>query len=245
MAAMNPQVVQYQGEPWFVCDYTGALIKERFYVPSGSDNKEKVGSFATLPVALRYLQETSETPSEFAQAKDNIEKHFDQPDIPVQPALERFPVDRTMTLAEYLNLLPQGMGSSWLLVNGSEKATEYAPEKKKIKKEHLGIQKPKKTGKGANAKSIYRLQRGLYVVDNETITGYDVTSQLFRLLSQVKDAFNSTIPSVWATGSMNVKELNPFSRAWKLAPYGGPFIIVVEKQVDLPVPDSMKVLKLT
>lgn len=244
MAAMNPQVVQYQGEPYFVCDYTGALIKERFFIPSGNDNKAKEGSFVTLPVALRWLQDSGKTPAEFAEAKDKLLQHFDQPDIPMQPPLDRFPVDRTMTLAEYLNNLPQGMGSSWLLVNGSEKASDYAPEKKKPKKDHLGLQKPKKMGKGANAKSVYRLQRGLYVVDNENITGYDLTTQLFRLLTNVKDAFNSTIPHVWATGSFNFKELNPFSRAWKLAPYGGAFVIVVEKQVELPVPDSMQVIKL-
>jgi hypothetical protein len=111
------QIIDVRGKRFYVCQYTGALINQRYFVPSGRVNRGKEGCFATLPILLRalYEMEGEQITKRFADTKKLLESYFQQPDIPMQPALpvEKLPLSSAQ-LADYLVQLDQGQ--AWLRV---------------------------------------------------------------------------------------------------------------------------------
>lgn len=110
-----------RGNDFFVCDYTGALISYRYYIPDG---RQKIGSFCTLPVLLRsvFEEEGCKYTARFKKVKSDVEEHFFQPDVPLQPELkmEDFPVS---DLFRYLEQLDKG--AAWTLVKGAQTIDEF------------------------------------------------------------------------------------------------------------------------
>jgi len=121
MAAMKPQVVNVRGKRYFVCDYTGAPLSECYFIPSGKDNRAKLGTFATLPIMMRavYEKEGGMT-DEFKRIKTTAEGYFGQPDIPLHRSI---PVEQVpMSKAELERELDNAdMGLAWLRVKKSRK----------------------------------------------------------------------------------------------------------------------------
>lgn len=128
---MASQLVIVRGTPYFVCEYTGALVQQMYFVPFGKDLKQKERCFATLPILLRAIldEEDGKYTDRFQKIKHDCEVFYVQPDIPVQPPLptEKVPLtpDQFTEYAEQLEL-----GLSWTLV---EKAAS-AEKKRKTKK---------------------------------------------------------------------------------------------------------------
>lgn len=123
----SPQVVRVRGEKFFVCEYTGALLKHYYSIRSGKNLQTEEGCFATLPILLRAVleEEGGKFSERFQQIKHNCEVFYVQPDIPVQPPLEDFPLSQN-ELSEYAERMELGM--SWLLV---DKASTFQEPKKK------------------------------------------------------------------------------------------------------------------
>ena len=131
IAAMASQPVLVRGKAYFVCEYTGALVQQMYFVPFGKDLKQKERCFATLPILLRAIleEEGGEYTDRFQKIKHDCEVFFVQPDIPVHPPL---PVERTpLSPNEFLEYAEElELGLSWTLV---EKAVP-AEKKRKPKK---------------------------------------------------------------------------------------------------------------
>ena len=112
-------LVSARGKRWWVCEYTGCCIFNRFFVPESKEN-EKHGTFATLPILLRAVmdQEGGET-KEFLRIKQLCQDYYQHPDIPVQPALspDKLPLNLD-ELAEYLSELDKGF--AWMLADHGE-----------------------------------------------------------------------------------------------------------------------------
>jgi len=131
---MKCQVAEVRGKRFFICDYTGAPIEKRYFVPSGRFNRGKMYCCATLPILLRLLYEEEggrETPT-FYKFKTLLEEYFHQPDIPVQPPLppEKVPLSKS-ELFDYLLELDQG--EAWLHVDNAHEIASAEPVNKKIK----------------------------------------------------------------------------------------------------------------
>ena len=113
MAAAKPQVVNVRGKRYFICDYTGAPLDSCYFIPSGKDNRAKVGTFATLPIMMRavYEKEGGET-EQYKEIKRKAEAYFSQPDIPLHPTihLERVPLSKRELEDE---LATTDMGLAW------------------------------------------------------------------------------------------------------------------------------------
>lgn len=128
---MKPQINEVRAKRYFICDYTGAPVEFRFFIPG---KRKKIGCYATLPILLRHQFELAgnvETPA-FLDIKKRVEAYFRQPDIPLQPELDKARVPLSESeLAEYIKELPTGMGLSWLLVKKSIDINETGPKKKK------------------------------------------------------------------------------------------------------------------
>ncbi|MCA9340711.1 MAG: hypothetical protein KDA17_07375 [Candidatus Saccharibacteria bacterium] len=121
---MEPEIVYKDGKPRFVCQYTGALIRERYFIPSRK-RPQKRGCYVTLPVLLRaHLLEP-----DYEEIKAICEEYYDQPDIPVAPELEicRRPITEQLKLSQYLDEIP--MGCSWTLVRGSQNVETYCKQR--------------------------------------------------------------------------------------------------------------------
>lgn len=122
---------------YFICDYTGAPCEIRYFVPTGRDGKGKSGCYATLPVLLRHQYELqgNRFTTEYGNIKRSVQTYYQQPDIPMQPAL---PIDEVPLseggLALYLTNLPLGL--SWTLVEGG---VNIDPEKNKRQKKKSKI----------------------------------------------------------------------------------------------------------
>lgn len=130
----EPQVVGVRGRKFFVCDYTGALIEHRFYVPLGKQGRIRSGAWVTLPVLLRdaFERAGSHITPEWDALKKKLEDHFGQPNIPMAPAL---PIDAVPLTPEqlraYLGQIEQG--EAWVRVEGREQVgdtVEVRPAKK-------------------------------------------------------------------------------------------------------------------
>lgn len=130
---MAAQIVTVRGKTYFVCDYTGAPVQQRFFIPYGKDLKQKQGCYATLPILLRAVleEENGEYTRRFEKIKHDCEVFFVQPDIPVQPPLpvEEVPLS-TAEFVEYAEKMDLGL--SWTLVPKSI-PIETKPKSKKIK----------------------------------------------------------------------------------------------------------------
>lgn len=112
-----PVTCEIRGRRFFVCQYTGALITTRFFVPTGNTklSKGKEGCYATLPVALRavFEEEGNQATDRFKEAKDKMEQFFNQPNIPMQQdlATDFIPLQGE-SLTSYLSAME--MGLAWL-----------------------------------------------------------------------------------------------------------------------------------
>lgn len=121
---------------FFLCQYTGAPLKKRYFIPAGRGLKKKEGAYATLPIALRHVYEQEGGATErFSQIKTRLEKYFDQPDIPLQPIIsaEEVPLSES-TLEDYL--FQMDMGRAWMDVPKAETVAEAVRPSKKRRKLH-------------------------------------------------------------------------------------------------------------
>lgn len=128
----SPQVVEVRGKVFFVCDYTGALIHKRYFIPCGKDLKKKQGSYATLPILLRAVldEEHGRYTDRFNKIKQDCEIFYTQPDIPILPAIdvEDLPLS-DHDLVHKMGVLD--MGGAWFYVDGAELCER---PKKKVKR---------------------------------------------------------------------------------------------------------------
>ena len=118
--------ILFRGTKYFVCEYTGAFITERYYLGKG---RKKTGCYVTLPVMLRAILD-NEGQAAFIKAKALAEEQYDQPDIPLQTALgaEHAPMS-TARLCVYLREIE--LGENWQLVPGSQNIAHYAKVKRR------------------------------------------------------------------------------------------------------------------
>jgi len=245
-----PQTTFYQGQNWFVCDYTGALIKDRFFVPDGKDNSGKVGCFCTLPVLLRHYADSGVDQAELNDLTDDLCKFYDQESIPIQPRLGGFPITSQSDLASYLSLVPQGQ--SWLLVNGSQSIDEYKPERKvatqKRPKNPVAL-KPVNVGKKTTQRKVYKLVQGAYVASaNKKPAIVPIVDPLrtVRVLSAIFQSANK--PAIFsAEGAIFICGLgkegipNPFMRAWSPTSAAmNDVLIFATKHVELGAPERQE-----
>ncbi len=255
-----PQTVFYQGSHWFVCDYTGALIKKRFFVPDGKDNSGRVGCFATLPVLLRHYADSGIDQAELADLTADLLKFYDQEVIPIQPRLDSFPITSQSDLVSYLSTVPQGQG--WLLVEGGQAIEDYKPERKVVqqKKPKAPVAlKPVTIGKKNAQRKVYRLVQGAYVASaNKKPSILPVVDPLriVRVLSAIfqspnKPAIFSAEGAIVICGVGKEGVPNPYVRNWPA--HGTAMndaIIIATKQTEIPaaakqdeeeVPEAMEV----
>ena len=107
-------------EPFFVCNATGLLLKDRYFIPG----KRKHGAFVTLPIALRWIKDNTNLDSDqFEEVKRKTCVFFCQPDIPLHPTKIEMPAGHSKCKEEILNEME--LGRSWLFVQGSENISEY------------------------------------------------------------------------------------------------------------------------
>jgi len=111
---MKAQVLKVRDRQWFVCDYTGAFLQTRYFIPFGKGLRKKQGCYGTLPILLRAVLE-QEGKERMEEVKKVVENYYNQPDIPIQPALakEELPLS-----PEQFDLYVRqiDMGQAWLLV---------------------------------------------------------------------------------------------------------------------------------
>lgn len=102
-----------------MCEYTGAPIANRFFIPTGSQKKGKIGCYATLPILLRAQLDKLGPGADFDRLKLAVEEFYEHPDIPVQKALdfEKVPLSRD-ELSSYLDQLE--MGPQWLMAKNGQ-----------------------------------------------------------------------------------------------------------------------------
>jgi hypothetical protein len=111
---MKAQVLKVRDRQWFVCDYTGAFLQTRYFIPFGKGLRKKQGCYGTLPILLRAVLE-QEGKEKMEEVKVVIENYYNQPDIPIQPPLakEELPLSHEQ-FDLYLRQLD--MGQAWLLL---------------------------------------------------------------------------------------------------------------------------------
>jgi hypothetical protein len=238
----HPQVVKYRGESYFVCDYTGALIRQRFFVPDGIDQNGKVGSYCTLPVLLRACYEKGIDEVELADLKEDLEKFYDQPFIPMQQALATFPIGSQSDLVSYLSGIDKGQ--SWMLVNGAEHVDEYRPERaQKSKARSVTALKPVTIGKKSSGVRAYKLPAGLYIASANKKPQFLPVSDPMRAVRVIATLFASgSDPQIRRSGQSGVFFIgstgegiaNPFMSAWGLPSFRGDALVVTTKQSQLP-----------
>lgn len=132
---LKAQVVEVRGRRFYVCQYTGALVTQRFFVPTGRLRRGKDGCFATLPILLRALfeDEGNQATPRYARTKTLLEDYYNQPNIPMQPALDvqRVPLS-AQQLADYLVELDKGQ--AWLHVKKGQKIDEHVTRARGVRK---------------------------------------------------------------------------------------------------------------
>lgn len=131
----SPQIVEVRGKSYFVCEYTGALLEERYFIPHGKDLKKKQGSYASLPILLRAVldEEHGVYTDRFNKIKHDCEVFYTQPDIPVLPRIEVD--DLPLSHGEVLNYMRNlDMGPAWMYVPGAEKVERPKKKQKRAKK---------------------------------------------------------------------------------------------------------------
>ena len=155
------QTVFVNNEYYFVCNATGCLLKERFFIPSEIENDETSGAFLTLPVALRYILDCKLSKSSYNDIKADMCKYFEQEDIPAHPISPEIPVDPV----PHMDMME--LGQSWKLVAKSQHIDTYLMKKKK--KKVFTASKPIKLAakKRKRAPLIYTVPFGSYVCTPE------------------------------------------------------------------------------
>lgn len=135
---MQPQIVSVRDKSFFVCDYTGAPIMTRYFIPVGAKWRGKEGCYGSLPILLRaiYEEEGCLLSERFQKIKRDVETYFMQPDIPLQETLSRDLVPLSESdFYRYVDKVEAGMGVSWLLVpRGVTIEEAKAKKKRKVEK---------------------------------------------------------------------------------------------------------------
>lgn len=117
---MKVQIVWINNEAFFVCNATGLLLKDRYFIPG----EQKHGAFVTLPVALRWIKDhTDLTEEQFEEVRECMQAHFKQPIIPLHPNPIQIPVGHLSCREEVLSEME--LGVSWMHVAGSENVEDY------------------------------------------------------------------------------------------------------------------------
>ncbi len=240
----HPQIVTFRGENYFVCDYTGALIKQRFFIPDGIDQNGKVGCYCTLPVLLRAVYDRGVDEFELADLKDDLQKFYDQPDIPLQQALTTFPIGSQSDLVTYLSGIDKGQ--SWVLVKGSQHVDEYRPERgAKAKGKSVTALKPVTIGKKSSSTRVYKLPAGLYIASankkpqllpvSDPMRAVRVLATLFASGSDPVIRRKDGVIFIAGTGA---GVPNPFMTHWGMDRYQGDALVVTTKQSQLAALDK-------
>ena len=117
-----------------MCEYTGVLMSQRYYVPFGTKNKKKRGCYATLPILFRALQdELGEFPEAFEAEKTRILQFYHQPGAPIARELQEteIPLDSD----EFISYLQDfEFGEAWLRVPFAQSIDEYLLSQKSKRK---------------------------------------------------------------------------------------------------------------
>jgi hypothetical protein len=131
-AMSQAQVVRLRGLRFFVCEYTGALIGKRYFVPTGKKLRGKEGCFASLPILLRAYSDKGLSTTDFGSLKKRVLEFYDQEDIPVAPELDiAFLPMSDAALTEFHEDVPGQ--TAWMRVEGAQDVDEVA-DKKKVKR---------------------------------------------------------------------------------------------------------------
>jgi len=105
------QIAKVREKRFYLCEYTGAPIKRRYFFPG---KKEKIGTFASLPIMLRHVHDTKGFEA-YEEMKQKAEKYYLQPNIPLAPQLDAKEVPLSKReLKVYMEKVP--MGLAWLKV---------------------------------------------------------------------------------------------------------------------------------
>jgi hypothetical protein len=130
-------IVSVRNKQYFVCDYTGAPVTTRYFIPKGKNGKSKVGCYASLPILLRHQYELQgeQFNEEYEEIKKSVELFYNQPDIPMSKPLplEVVPLSES-ELINYMNSIDTGMGTSWFLVPKGVAIEDALPKKRAPRK---------------------------------------------------------------------------------------------------------------
>lgn len=231
-----PQVVENNGQRYFVCDYTGALVKGRYSIPEGD---ERHGTYATLPILLRAVVDNGADPEEFMEVKEKVMAHYNQPDIPIQPKLPLRPLGINMDLAGYLSQVDQGQ--SWFILPGKEMAEDYEPPqegKRKRKSDFIEPAEIRKKGTGL----YYSLPQGIYLITMDKVKALKDVSQVVRKIAELQTEtmgiFASAFERNFLVSTVTLEKTSPLLSAWFHASLGPEGLLFVGKKSEFAQPTN-------
>ncbi len=160
-------VIEVRGNKYFVCEYTGVFMKQRYYIPVG---KNRTRCFVTLPVMLRAIEEQFGW-DERVRVKALCEEYYHQPDIPMQPSvdIDRVPMSNDDAV-RYLDEISGGQ--SWIFVAGAEHIDDYtAPPKPRKKRSFSPPARKDEMPKNARTAPVHRQEpyTGQFVLSKASI----------------------------------------------------------------------------
>lgn len=239
----TPQTVTIRGNNYFVCEYTGAPITARYFLPTGKKFTGKAHCCATLPILARVLLDDAKGDLQnpkFQEQLGVLRTFYKQDAIPVAPAVPAEQAGIGFDLTAYLNK-PSGvdLGASWLFVAGAQTIEDYLGKQRPKKKGSNGKIVPKTIGKKDAKRRVYVFPRGLYMV-NARGTVRAIGENQF--VSQVAN-FHGISTSQHSTGAaffasaqpVTQAGANPLLRAWEIDE-DGDVIMSVSKKTELPAP---------
>lgn len=128
-AMSQAQIVRLRGLRFFVCEYTGALIGKRYFVPTGKKLRGKEGCFASLPILLRAYSEKGLSPTAFGNLKKRVLDFYDQEDIPTAPVLNTAFLPMSDAALTEFHEAVAGQ-TAWMRVEGAQDVDEVADKKR-------------------------------------------------------------------------------------------------------------------
>jgi hypothetical protein len=235
----TPQVIVVRGQRFFVCEYTGAPISTRFYLPNttkdGKIGKGKTHCAATLPILARILLEKQkgEFNDVFKAQLQTLLDHYKQPAIPIAPPMD---TEKYATFNEYVS----AADPAWLRVAGGQSIDEYKTKTKK-RSAASAVLRPRTIGKKEAKRRVYTPAPGLYAITAKGKIS-NIGERKFASLLQSFDGVNTSRPVDGVTllsSSKPVSQAGPntLTATWQVDA-DGDVIMSVAKKAELPYPDS-------
>lgn len=223
------QTVFVNGEYYFVCNATGCLLKERFFIPSEIENDETSGAFLTLPVALRYVLDCKLSKSSYNDIKADMCKYFEQIDIPAHPITPEIPVDPV----PHLDMME--LGQSWKLVAKSQSVDVYLMKNKKKR-----LPKPSKpikmvSKKKRNRTAVFSVPFGAYVINPERsnqMNKLDLSKLIRKLLEFTKKGLRFRFINDALVFHSFHETPNSFGDVLNLSLHGD-VVLITSKQIEI------------